>query len=455
MMSLREAAAAMSGELRGSDRIVTGVSTDTRALTPGELFVAIKGERFDAVRFVGDALQRGAAAAVVARASMPAPPAADAALIVVDDTRAALGKLAAYWRERFFLPLVGLTGSNGKTTVKDMIAAVLRLHCADASHVLATEGNLNNDIGVPLTLLRLRERHRYAVIEMGMNHAGEIRYLTGLARPTIALVNNAGSAHIGLLGSLDAIARAKGEIYEGLASDGVALINADDAYAPLWRGQNAARKVIDFGLDTPACVSGRYTGHRLSSDIVVRTPAGQTRFTLGLPGVHNVRNAIAAAAAAFALDVPAALIGRGLAAVRGPEGRLECFQGRNGSIVLDDTYNANLDSSLAAVAVLAQMPGRRVLVLGDMGELGSHALETHSRVGAAAAAAGIDLLITLGELSRHASEAFGPAARHCARIEDLLEAVTPELAPGTTLLVKGSRFMQMERVVQSLKAEQA
>ncbi|RPI42586.1 MAG: UDP-N-acetylmuramoyl-tripeptide--D-alanyl-D-alanine ligase, partial [Betaproteobacteria bacterium] len=311
MMRLKEAAAAMAGELHGEDRTLLGVSTDTRGIAHGELFFALKGERFDAVQFIDRAFTGGAVAAVVGRDSLPVRP-ADGPLIVVDDARVALGRLAAYWRSRFTMPLVGLTGSNGKTTVKDMIAAILGMHCADRSRVLATEGNLNNDIGLPLTLLRLREDHRYAVIEMGMNHAGEIRYLTGLARPDVALVNNAGTAHIGLLGSRDAIAHAKGEIYEGLSREGTAIVNADDPYAQLWRGQNAGRNVVDFGLVSPARVTGRYTGHALSSEIVLTTPAGQAQFTLGLPGVHNVCNALAAAAAGFALAVPTALIAKAL-----------------------------------------------------------------------------------------------------------------------------------------------
>ena len=454
MMRLHQAAAAMTGELVGADRTLVGVSTDSRGITPGELFFALKGERFDGARFVEQAFAAGAAGAVVARDATPTVSSANP-LIVVEDTRAALGRLAAHWRRRFTLPLVGLTGSNGKTTVKDMIAAVLRLHCANPAQVLATEGNLNNDIGLPLMLLRLRESHRYAVIEMGMNHAGEIRYLTGLAQPDVALVNNAGSAHIGLLGSREAIARAKGEIYEGLSSCGIAVVNADDVFADLWRAQNADRAIVDFGLEAPACVTGRYTGHALSSDIVVKTPAGEAQFNLGLPGVHNVRNALAAAAASYALNVPTALIGQALGGFRGVEGRMQRCSGIHGSTLIDDTYNANPDSTLAAIAVLAGMPGKRILVLGDMGELGDEAAEHHARIGKAARAAGIDGLFTLGELSEQAARAFGETGRHFARIEDLLAAVELELSPEATLLVKGSRFMQMERVVKSFRAEQA
>jgi len=454
MMTLRAAAAAMQGELHAADRAFSGVSTDTRALRPGDLFFAIKGERFDAVRFLDQAFAGGAAAAVVPADSAP-PIGGDQALIRVDDTRKALGRLAAAWRSRFDLPLVGITGSNGKTTVKDMIAAVLRAVCTAPDEVLATEGNLNNDIGMPLTLLRLRERHRFAVVEMGMNHAGEIRYLSGLARPSVALVTNAGTAHIGMLGSRKAIAHAKGEIYDGLPADGVAVVNADDAFAGLWRAQNAHRCVLDFALEAHAAVTGRYAGHALHSDIVVTTPRGVAQFRLQAPGAHSARNAVAAAAAAYALGVPEARIAAGLETFVAPKGRMQRHAGARGATLIDDTYNANPESTLAAIAVLARLPGKRVLVLGDMGELGAESEREHARVGEAAREAGIDRLYTLGEVSVLATNAFSGAARHFARIEDLLGALNPELEAGTTVLVKGSRFMQMERVVQSLEAAPA
>lgn len=452
MMNLREAAAAMAGEMQGIDRCFIGVSTDTRAIAPGELFFALKGERFDAAQFLEAAFSAGAAGAVIGHGDLPRLP-PGATVIHVDDARAALGRLAAHWRKRFSLTLVGLTGSNGKTTVKDMIAAVLRAHCGDPAKVLATEGNLNNDIGLPLTLLRLRDSHRYAVIEMGMNHTGEIRYLSGLARPDVALVNNAGTAHIGMLGSREAIARAKGEIYEGLNERGIALINADDSYADLWRRLNGDRVVVDFALDAPARVTGRYAGHALQSDIVVQTPAGQAQFTLPIPGVHNVRNAIAASAVGFALGVKPEVIGGALGNFHGPKGRMQRSCGRAGCTLIDDTYNANPDSTLAAIAVLGGLSGKRILVLGDMGELGAEAEIQHRVVGAAARAAGIDGLFALGELTAETAKAFGKGARHFEGFDALIEAVAPELDADATVLVKGSRFMRMERVVQALGAE--
>lgn len=449
MMNLRDAARAMAGEMHGIDRFFIGVSTDTRVLEPGELFFALKGERFDAAQFLDAAFRAGAAGAVIGHDDVPHVP-LGVTVIRVDDPRAALGRLAAHWRNRFSVTLLGLTGSNGKTTVKDMIAAVLRAHCGDPSKVLATEGNLNNDIGLPLTLLRLRDSHRYAVIEMGMNHAGEIRYLTGLARPDVALVNNAGTAHIGMLGSREAIARAKGEIYEGLSDKGIALINADDAYADLWRGMNTERVVVDFALDAPARVTGAYTGHALESDIVVETPAGRSQFRLPVPGVHNVRNAIAASAAGFALAVSPEVIARALGSFQGPKGRMQRSSGRSGCTLIDDTYNANPDSTLAAIGVLGRLSGKRLLVLGDMGELGAEAESQHRTVGAAAKAAGIEGLFTLGELTAGTAEAFGEGARRFETIDALVEAVESELDADTTVLVKGSRFMRMERVVQAL-----
>jgi len=454
MMSLREAAVAMLGELRGTDGGLTGVSTDTRTLSAGDLFFALKGERHDATAFLHQAFDRGTAAAVIGRDALREDLDGHA-IIIVDDARAALGRLAASWRARFSMPLVGLTGSNGKTTVKEMIAAVLVQACGDPARVLATEGNLNNDIGLPLTLLRLRQQHRYAVVEMGMNHAGEIRYLTQLARPDVALITNAGWAHVGLLGSRAAIAQAKGEIFEGLAPDGIAVINVDDAHADDWRNLNAGRRIIGFGLDAPAEVTGRYTGHALDSEIVLRTPAGETNFTLSVPGAHNVRNALAAAAVGIALELPIAVIAAGLAGYQGTKGRLQRYRGLNGAMLIDDTYNANPDSTLAAIAVLAGMPGKRILVLGDMGELGDREKALHADVGRAARAAGVERVATLGELTRETAAAFGEGARHFTRIEDLLVVLAPELDAATSVLIKGSRFMQMERVAQALKAADA
>jgi len=460
MMHLSEAARAIPAELRGEDRVFDAVSTDTRALVPQALFVALKGERFDGHDFLAQAAARRAAGALVQDSGSRIRDAAGSLpLLVVENTRLALGTLAAYWRSKFSMPLVALTGSNGKTTVKEMLASILREAVFaesripnPASRVLATRGNLNNDIGVPLTLLELGPGHRYAVVEMGMNHVGEIRYLTRLAAPDVALVNNAGPAHFEFFGSVEAIARAKGEIFEGLRPGGTAVINADDRHAGLWRSLAGDRRVVEFGIERPAAVSARYALRYLESEIVVRTPLGEAQAVLKAPGLHNVRNALAASAAATALEVPAPAIARGLAGYAGIKGRLQKKAALHDATVIDDTYNANPESVRAAVAVLAQAPGRRLLVLGDMGELGAGAAQMHAEVGRFARESGVERLLTLGEHAAHAARAFGAGGRHFTRIEDLLAEVENALAPDVVVLVKGSRFMQMERVVKSFES---
>jgi len=449
MMRLSEAARAIPAELRGEDRLFDTVSSDTRALAPRALFVALKGERFDGHDFLAEAAEQQVAGALVHDANkLPAGLPA----LVAEDTRLALGRLAAYWRRKFSTPLVAFTGSNGETTVKEMLASILRAASAEDA-VLATRGNHNNDIGVPLTLLELRTGHRYAVVEMGMNHAGEIRYLTRLAAPDVALVNNAGPAHLEFFSSVAAIARAKGEIFEGLPPGGVAVINADDRHAGLWRALAGDRRIVEFGIERPATVSARYALRYLESEIVVRTPHGEAQAVLKAPGLHNVRNALAASAAATALEVPAPAIARGLAGYAGIKGRLQKKAALRGATLLDDTYNANPESVCAAVAVLAQAPGGKLLVLGDMGELGAGGGQMHADIGTLARASGIERLLTLGDLAAQAARAFGAGGRHFTRIEDLLAEIENALAPEVTVLVKGSRFMQMERVVKAFAVD--
>jgi len=461
MMRLSEAARAIPAELRGEDRAFEAVSTDTRVLGPQALFVALKGERHDGHDFLAQAAEKRAAGALVQESELGARGSGlDLPLLVVDNTRLALGALAAYWRAKFSMPLVALTGSNGKTTVKEMLASILREAVLDESpapspesRVLATRGNLNNDIGVPVTLLELGPGHRYAVVEMGMNHAGEIRYLARLAAPDVALINNAGPAHIEFFGSVEAIARAKGEIFEGLKPGGTAVINADDRHAGVWRELAGGRRIVDFGIEHRAAVSATYRLCWLESEIVVKTPQGEVRAVLKAPGLHNVRNALAASAAAVALQVPAPAIARGLARYAGIKGRLQKKAGLNGATLIDDTYNANPDSARAAIAVLAQAPGDKLLVLGDMGELGADAAELHAEVGRYARQQGVTRLLALGEHAVHTARAFGAGARHFTRIEDLLAEAGNALAPGVTALVKGSRFMQMERVVKAFAVD--
>jgi UDP-N-acetylmuramoyl-tripeptide--D-alanyl-D-alanine ligase len=445
MMRLSEAATMLGVPFAGTDVEVLRVCTDSRSIRPGDLFIALRGEKFDGGAFAAQALQQGAAGVVLDAVQAPDI----AAALRVDDTRHALGRLAAAWRRRFAIPLVAITGSNGKTTVKDMLAAILREETGADAAVLNTEGNLNNDIGLPLMLLRLSEAHRFAVLEMGMNHAGEIDYLTRLARPDVAVVNNALSAHIGFLGSLENIARAKGEIFNGLSDSGIAVFNADDAHAALWREANARRSVIDFGLAQPAAVRGHYRAEAFGSALKLVLPGATLDVALKVPGEHNVMNALAAAAAAFALDVSHRSIVAGLSGFSGVKGRLQRKPALHGSTFIDDTYNANPDSVKAALAVLAQQPGRKILVLGDMGELGADAAAMHAQIGLAARAAGVDRLLVLGDLTLETASAFGSGAMHFERIQELLAELENELTSDTTVLVKGSRFMQMERVVQS------
>lgn len=442
-MRLHEAASALQATATGPDVAFGVVATDSRNLPPGALFVALRGERFDGHAYAARALELGAAAVMVeASAKLGLAPA-----IVVPDSRLGLGRLAAWHRHRMPARVAAITGSNGKTTVKEMLAAILAAEAGESA-VLATRGNFNNEIGMPLTLLRLTPEHRYAVLEMGMNHAGELDYLSHLAEPDVALINNALRAHLEGLGSVEAVARAKGEIYAGLKPDGVALVNADDAHAGLWHKLAGGRRVVTFGLDA-GDIRGESECLPDASKLVLHTPAGRVATRLSVPGLHNVRNAVAAAALAHVLDIPLASIADGLARFAGVKGRLQVHLCILGARLIDDTYNANPDSVTAAIAVLAAQPGTRLLVLGDMGELGADAASLHREIGATARAAGIDRLLCLGEMSVEAAAAFGPGAMHFERIEELLAEIEVALGPDVTVLVKGSRFMKMERVVQS------
>lgn len=368
-------------------------------------------------------------------------------LLLVDDTRLALGQLAAHWRRQFDIPVVGITGSNGKTTVKEMLASILRVAAGSDEAVLATKGNFNNDIGMPLTLLQLNAQHRYAVIEMGMNHPGEIDYLTRIACPQVALINNASGAHLEGMGSVEAVAHAKGEIFAGLKHEGSAIINADDEFAPLWRSLAGVHSLLEFGLNPAADVSGVWYPQATGLRLMARTPSGDFTADLQVPGEHNARNALAATAAAIELNLSLESIVEGLEKFGGVVGRLQRKLARQGAVVIDDTYNANPASLSAAIAVLAQTDGHRVLVLGDMGELGENAAAFHVGIGKTAKQSGIEKLYALGELSRAAVREFGVNAQHFDGIEDLIAALNVELVAGTTVLVKGSRFMKMERVV--------
>ncbi len=461
MMRLGEAAAAVRGELIGEDLPFGGVSTDSRSLRAGELFVALRGEHFDGHDVLDAVKAAGAAAAIIDRRHAQAAP---LPVIVVEDTKLALGDLARDWRARFRPALIGVAGSNGKTTTKEMIAAILRSHAGD-EQVLATAGNLNNEIGVPLTLLRLRAAHRYCAIELGMNHKGEIGYLAGIARPTIAVVTNAQREHQEFMHSVDEVAEENAAVYRALPADGVAVVNADDAHADVFRAAARPRRTIGFALedgapdaraadsraaDSHAEVRGGYSVKPFGSEIRLRTPAGELSARLAIPGQHNVRNALAAAACAHAAGIGAAAIRAGLEAFRPYTGRLQIKRALSGATVIDDSYNANPDSVRAAIDVLASCAQPTVLVLGDMGEVGDQGPAFHREVGGYARAKGVGALLGIGEATRDAVEAFGANGVHAASIDELIEQARARAEPRATLLVKGSRFMRMERVVAAL-----
>lgn len=458
MMTLREALAWIPGArlIGDPDVAISRVHSDTRTLAAGDLFVALKGERFDANDFLAEARARGAAAAIAHRgleaAGLPG--------LEVPDTLAALGALAAGWRSRFDLPLVAVTGSNGKTTVTQMIASILR--AAGVDRALATIGNLNNEIGLPLTLLRLRERHQLAVVELGMNHPGEIARLAAIARPTIGLVNNAQREHQEFMATVEAVARENGAVFAALPDNGTAVFPYGDAFTALWNEmahEGAPRRCLSFGEQPNADIAlGRAEWKHGAWEFEARTPLGEIRSTLRIAGRHNVVNALAAIACALACGVSVEKIAEGLAAFEPVKGRSRASEllladGRAITVV-DDSYNANPDSVRAAVDVLSGLPGPRLLVLGDMGEVGDRGPQFHAEVGAWAAERGIESLYALGDASVHATDAFtragGAEARHFGDIEALDAAVLAQLPRIASVLVKGSRFMRMERVVQAI-----
>ena len=424
------------------------IHTDTRSLRPGDLFVALKGEHFDAHDFLPQARAAGAVAAIaqhgLAQAGLPG--------FEVADTRLALGQIGAAWRSQFSLPLVAVTGSNGKTTVTQMIAAILRAWKPEAA--FATEGNLNNDIGVPLTLLRLRATHEVGVVELGMNHPGEIAYLADLVRPTVALVNNAHREHLEFMATVQAVALENGSVLASLDASGTAVFPADDAYTGVWRHLAGARPVMTFALEGPADVTGSAKWNGDGWRVDARTPSGPLAFALHIAGRHNVKNALAATACALAAGVPTAFISAGLSAFMPVKGRSRALSvplpGRTVTLV-DDTYNANPDSMQAALQVLAELPGPRLLVMGDMGEVGDQGPQFHGEAGRNARSLGIEKLFTLGEQSQGAGAAFGES-RHFTGMVELSSAVVDELPHVASVLVKGSRFMKMERVVQAVMA---
>jgi UDP-N-acetylmuramoyl-tripeptide--D-alanyl-D-alanine ligase len=443
MIMLSEIAKVLNGRMLGDDVLVHSVGSDSRNIVKNQLFIGIKGEKFDGNAYASEAINQGAAAVLVSDESTKARPA-----VVVQNTLSSLGLLAKHWRNQFNIPLVAVTGSNGKTTVKEMIASILST--SGSRTALATQGNLNNDIGMPMTLLKIRKAHTFAVIEMGMSHLGEIDYLTHIALPTVAVITNAGTAHIGEVGSRENIAKAKGEIFAGLNDDGIAIINADDDFADYWKSLNKNRKIITFGLEKAADVSASYKIIGNLTEIKLKTPSGEIEFTLSVLGAHNINNALAASTVAVALGVSNEDIAKGLAVFGAVKGRLNWLQANSGAVVIDDTYNANPDSMKAAIDVLANQKTSQIFVMGDMGELGADAAKMHAEVGAYAKQKGVHALLALGENSAFAVQAFGKNATHYASLQALLDAAYSLIKKDTTVLVKGSRFMQMERVVSRL-----
>jgi len=446
--TLAELARACGGELRGVDRPYVSISSDTRTLAAGEVFVALKGPRFDGNELVAAAHAAGAAGAIVAAA---AP--VDLPQIIVSDTLLALQRAAHAWREQLAIPVIGVAGSNGKTTTKEMLAAIL----AEAGSTLATRGNLNNHIGVPLTLLRLDPTHHYAVIEMGANHPGELAALVRTARPTIGLITNAGAEHLEGFGSLAGAARAEGEMVEGLAASACAVINADDEFAQLWRGLTRAR-IVTFGITQPADFTAQELKSTLRPEGFLTTfrlvsSAGSAPIELHTLGAHNVVNALAAAAAATAAGADLTHIVAGLGKVRAVPGRLQMKRAASGATIIDDSYNANPSSMQAAIEVLAGLGCRGWLVLGDMGELGAHGPAAHQQIGAFARKHGIERLYATGELAARAVTSFGAAAQWFPDTSTLAGTLLEDLARepgGVLLLVKGSRMNRLERVVAAL-----
>jgi UDP-N-acetylmuramoyl-tripeptide--D-alanyl-D-alanine ligase len=445
-MTLSEAATLLASKETRFTSSFHGVSIDTRTLQPGNLFIAIPGQHFDGHDYLAEAQSKGAAGAIVHRLMSSSLP-----QIQVTDTIAALGHLSAAWRNRFTLPVLAITGSNGKTTVKNMITAILTA-AHHSTAVLATSGTLNNHLGLPLTLLQLNHEHRYAVIEMGMSHFGEIAYLTQLARPTIAIITNAAAAHLEGVHDIAGVARAKAEIFLGLQANSIVILNRDDAHFTDWYEQAHDYRCITFGSHPEANI--RMTSSRTTpvEEVTLQTPKGSFHLHLPLLGQHNIHNMLAAIAATLAMGIELEAITAGMQHIQPAPGRLQLYTLQNGINVIDDTYNANPFSLEAAVATLASFSGQKILVLGDMKELGQAAQPLHQAAGENIRHAGIDYLFTHGELSVLAAQAFGPHGYHFTEQEKLIHTLKSFIQHHTTILVKGSRSMHMERVVASLIA---
>ncbi len=441
-MMMSQVAQALGTTLHGDDVMMTGVSKDTRDIHTGDLYVALKGERFDGHQFIGEANSSGAVAALVSdNLSLNLPQ------VKVNDTRIALGQLASHWRQQFTGKLIGITGSNGKTSVKEMCSKILIEH-AGASAVLATKGNFNNDIGLPMTLLELKKHHQFAVIEMGASHVGEIDYLTNIAQPNVALVNNVGPAHLEGFGSLENIAKAKAEIYNGLSENGIAVLNKDDVFAPFWQDYCSKVTIVTFSmLDESADI---YAKHIKNDTYQIIIKNERADLTLKVPGKHNVMNALAAIAVTHSLGLSLQAIVSSLSDFENIQGRLTVKRAEAGFQLIDDTYNANPLSVVAAIDVLAKMKGDKVLVLGDMGELGDDAEKLHGDIGNKAKKSGIDFLYAVGKLSVNTIAAFGKNGFYFENKNELINALNKNLTGSEVVLIKGSRSAAMEEVVERI-----
>lgn len=442
-ITLSEAAQWSDALFIGQDVEVTGIAIDSRLVTPGSLFVAIKGKRQDGHHYIADAKARGACAVMLTQQVST-----DLPVLLVNDVVVALGKLAAAWRRSHAIPVIGVLGSNGKTTVTQMIATILGYHYGTA--VLATHGNQNNLLGVALTLSRLNAGHQAAVVEMGANHPGEITQLGAIVRPNFAVITNAGFDHVAGFGGIEGAAKANGEIFAAMADSGCAIINGDDACQRIWRSQLGKRAYVQFGFNPGVEVQGFWYPHSNAGEFLLDSLWGQIQCQLNLLGQHNVLNALAAAATCLLMGVSLDTIALGLAAMQPINGRLKPLYAESGALILDDTYNANPSSLQAALATLSALPGKHILVLGDMVELGDQAESWHTQAACDARTAGVELVFAVGELARFATRRFGHGAKHYTNIEALLDALQPELGSGINVLIKGSRCMGLERVVEKL-----
>jgi len=418
------------------------ISINSNNIHKGDLFIGIKGEKFDGDQFASNAIHKGAIAAIVTRNQKELKN-----QIIVKNGREALGKIAQYWKSQSKIPLVAITGSNGKTTTKEIIASIVSAHLKSNKKLLMSQGNFNNDIGLPLSLLNLEKTQKCAVVEMGMNHKGEISYLSKIARPNVAVITNIAEAHIEFFGSKKGIAKAKSEIFEGLKKDGIAIINRDDEFYSLMKNAAQTKKIISFGLDKKADVYFYKTLRDISH---IHTPKGQIGIKLKLQGKHNLKNALAAIASSIALKIPLKTIKKGIEAIKPVQGRLEVKKGLNGAVIIDDTYNANPESMRAAIDVLANQDGRKILIIGDMGELGKKAAQYHASIGTYINKRKIEDVAGIGQLTKHTIAKCKGNAKWFGNKKELIRYVKSKIEKDACVLVKGSRFMKMEEVIEGL-----